>query len=290
MNRSKGFTLLELIIVMAIVGILAGLAVPRLMLVTQSKHKTQCAINRIEVQNAERQYVVEHGRPSESGEKLIEAGYLQSYPRCPTGGVYIWLNDATEGNPFRNLGCSIHYFPVSGTSTPTVLFNSDFNDMNGLTPLRGAWDAKDGSLRTLTAGGENRLAFGDKNWKDYTIKVNATLKSGPGYGIYYRADGNPNITGYCFQFDPGLGNKFVVRKVVNGSEQSPFQSVTMPSNFPIYNQNHEITISVQGDRHIISIDNQPIMDFRDSKFMSGMGGLRTWGTTQVAFDNLAVTR
>jgi hypothetical protein len=27
----------------------------------------------------------------------------------------------------------------------------------------------------------------------------------------------PDICGYCFQFDPGLGNKFVVRKVVNGA-------------------------------------------------------------------------
>jgi len=133
------------------------------------------------------------------------------------------------------------------------------------------------------------LAFGDNSWTDYEIKVSADLSKGNGYGIYYRADGNPNITGYVFQYDPGLGNKFLVRKVINGQEQSPFQSVSMPAGFPVYNQAHDISIAVVGDRQIIKVDNQPIMDFTDSRFASGSGGFRTWGGT-ANFDNLTVVK
>ncbi len=119
-------------------------------------------------------------------------------------------------------------------------------------------------------------------------RVSAVLNAGNGYGVYYRADNNPNITGYVFQFDPGLGNKFVVRKVVGGVEQAPFQSVAMPSGFPIYNQSHDISVAIVGDRHVIKVDNQPVLEFQDTTFASGSGGFRTWGATEASFDNLNV--
>ncbi|MCG6535999.1 MAG: DUF1080 domain-containing protein, partial [Syntrophales bacterium LBB04] len=139
-------------------------------------------------------------------------------------------------------------------------------------------------------GQENRIAFGDPAWTNYEIKVSAVLTQGTGYGVYYRADGNPNITGYVFQYDPGLGNKFLVRKVYGGVEQSPFQSVSMPAGFPIYNQSHDVSIAVVGDRTVIKVDNQTILDFQDSSFASGSGGFRTWGQTAANFDNLSVVQ
>lgn len=287
---SAGFSLIEIVIVLSIIGILAGLSAPRLMYVLKAREATTCAVNRINVQNAERNYVVDHSVPSSNIDVLIQGGYLQSYPVCPTGGTYLWLNDATTENPFRNLGCSVHYFPPNLPAGPSVLFSTEFNNMKGLSPLQGSWSITNGALNPTDIGQEHRLAFGDKTWKDYDIKVNATLTQGNGYGIYYRADGKPNMTGYVFQYDPGLGNKFVVRKVVNGQEQQPFQQVNMPPNFPVYNQSHEISVSVQGDHHIIKIDSQPVLDFQDNTFTSGMGGLRSWNNTKVAFDNLNVTQ
>jgi len=288
--NSNGFSVIELLIVLSIIGILAGLALPQIMHVLRARQATNCAMQRIETQNAERQFVIDYTRASTNIDELIQGKYLSAYPVCPASGVYLWVNDATAGNPFRNLGCSIHYFKSSSTSGGGTLFSSDFNNMTGLTPLMGNWSINNGTL-TPTNAGENRLAFGDKTWKDYTIKVNATLTSGKGYGVYYRDDGNPNITGYVFQYDPSWENgQFIVRKVVGGKEQNPFQSVTIPAAFPIYNQSHEITITVQGDRQIIKIDNQTILDFKDTTFTSGMGGLRSWGNSKVAFDNATITQ
>lgn len=285
----KGFSVLELLIVLSIVGILAGLSLPQIMHVVNARQATNCAMHRIEIQNAERQFVVDNGRASTNLDELVQAKYLSSIPLCPAGGIYLWINDATASNPFRNMGCSIHYFKSTAFSGTNALFSSEFGNMNGLNVLTGKWDTHNDTL-VPTFNGENRIAFGNKDWKDYTIKTNATLKSGNGYGVYYRADGNPNITGYVFQYDPGLGNKFVVRKVVGGSEQSPFQSVSMPSGFNIYNQSHEITISVQGNQHVIKVDNQTVLSFSDSTFTSGMGGLRSWSGSKVAFDNVTITQ
>ena len=43
--------------------------------------------------------------------------------------------------------------------------------MESLTPLTGKWEIKDGAL-VPKWGGEHRLVFGDKDWKDYEIKTN----------------------------------------------------------------------------------------------------------------------
>ncbi len=287
-QNSNGFSVIELLIVMSIVGILAGLSSPQLLHVIKARQATHCAMQRIEAQNAERQFVVDYGRSSTSIDELIQSKYLKDYPQCPAGGTYLWINDANESNPFRNVGCSIHYFKSSSPPGTNTMFSSEFDNMSGLKTLTGNWSIQNGTI-VPTFNGENRLAFGDTKWKDYTIKTNATLTSGNGYGVYYRTDGNPNITGYAFQYDPGLGNRFVVRKVIEGREQGPFQSVAMPSGFNIYNQSHEITISVQGDRHIIKIDNQTVLDFKDSTFISGMAGLRSWGGSKVSFDNVTIT-
>ena len=170
----------------------------------------------------------------------------------------------------------------------SVLFQSNFDSMNGLTPLIGSWNVTStGELRPNISGG--RLAFGDSSWTDYSIDVTATLESGNGYGVYYRADSNPKITGYIFQYDPGAGNKFTVRKVVEGVEQTSFQSVKMPSDFSI-NTQHDINISLQGSQQTIKVDGQTVLSFTDISYTHGNAGLRSWGNSSVAFNSATVTK
>lgn len=153
-----------------------------------------------------------------------------------------------------------------------------------LSPSGGSW-INDGLGNYIATGptGEYRTYFAVPAGDDYRIEVDATLKQGRGYGIYYRSNGQSAVSAYSFQYDPGLASgsytmAFVVRKVFNGSEQSPFQQVNMTSSqFPnIFNRSHHISITVRGNLHIIKVDGTQIMRFTDSSFLTGGAGLRSW--------------
>ncbi len=126
------------------------------------------------------------------------------------------------------------------------------------------------------ARSQSSLVVTGGSWEDFIFQTTAALVSGNGYGMYYRCDSNPHITGYSFQFDAGPDKKFAVSKVVAGNESSPFQSVKMPAGFRVNGQ-HNLSVSVQGGHHIIKVDGGTMMDFHDSQFSSGTVGLRSWG-------------
>jgi type II secretory pathway pseudopilin PulG len=282
---NRGFTIIEVIVVIGMIMVLSAIAAPQMSAYLERGRATSCLSARYQTEKAETTYLLEKNTPSSSFADLVSDGLLNRQPACPSAGNYVWL----QRTPQPILGCSIHYATLPADEGANYLYSNSFNGQSGLNKLMGNWNVANGMLNNKP-GQENRIGFGDTTWKDYEIKTSAVLTAGNGYGIYYRADGNPNITGYVFQYDPGLGNKFVVRKVIGGNEQSPFQSVSMPAGFPVYNQSHDISIAVVGDRTVIKMDNQTIMDFRDSSFASGSGGFRTWGATEAKFDNLTVVQ
>lgn len=284
-NRDKGFTLIEMLVVIGVLLVLLSIAAPMMSAFTERARAVSCLATRYNTERAEIAYMLGKNVPSPDSAALIASGFLSREPQCPSGGTYVWL----QRTPVPILGCSIHYAAVPGGEAADILFTTSFNGMAGMKRLSGKWHLFNGTLTNIP-GQENRIAFGETDWTNYEIKVTAVLTQGNGYGIYYRSDGNPNISGYVFQYDPGLGNRFVVRKVVGGAEQSPFQSVSMPAGFPIYNQAHDISISVVGNSHVIKVDSQVVLSFTDDRFASGFGGFRTWGNTVVGFDNLSVAK
>ncbi len=162
-------------------------------------------------------------------------------------------------------------------------FGNGDDPENQFTTLSGQWRVQDGYLTVGT--GDSRLIFEHGEGNDYRISVNATvpmfLLQQPGFGIYYRVTGTTNINGYCFEYAPrqtGSGIDFNVRKIVNGNHnQAPFQTLyrTTSQFRDIYNKSHQISITVQGNRHIIKIDGQEIMNFVDNDYLTGKTGLRT---------------
>lgn len=161
----NGFSVIELLIVLSIISILAGLSAPQLMYVLRARQTTGCAMQRVETQNAERQYVVDHGIPSTSINDLIQAKYLSAYPQCPAGGTYLWINDANQTNPFRNLGCSIHYFPSTGVSAVIA----------GIPGATAVWSMDEGKGGILydPLGNNNGIIYGAE-W--VAGKVGSALK------------------------------------------------------------------------------------------------------------------
>jgi len=82
-KAEHGFTLLELMIVMIIIGILAAVAVPAYL---QSVRKAKEAVLREDLhtmRSAIDSYTVDKQKAPQSLEDLIESGYLKSMPKDP---------------------------------------------------------------------------------------------------------------------------------------------------------------------------------------------------------------
>lgn len=277
----KGASLLELLAVLAILGALASMALPHYARRKEQAQAAVCQVNRRHIEMDERGHFLEHDEPR----LTIDDRYA-----CPSGGVYVWLIGDPDQQGYPMVGCSLHYAAQQPSTWTEPLFSSELEDMDDLIPLLGKWKTRKGALETLGRG-EHRLAFGDEAWSAYRLDTTAMLKKGPGYGIYYRSDQDPNITGYAFQYDPGYGRgAFLVRKVYNGREQSPFRRVPIPEGFPVYNTAHDVSIELDGDHHRIRVDGQTILDFRDDAFETGSAGLRSWGRTQASFERITVRR
>ena len=289
-HKNKGFTLIEFLMMVIIISTLATIGVIKYVGTLKKARVTQCLVNRAAIEDAERRYYYTNDEPCLTISKLVKEGFLDKMPACAGGGQYVWISTSPVSPCYPMVGCSAHYwyFGKDDFNSETELFSSDFDNMDSLTPLRGDWFIQDGELRPTQRGGEHRLVFGSLDWTDYTVEVEATLDAGMGYGIYYRSNGEANITGYCFQYDSGYANHFLVRRVFNGREQSPFQRVSMPEGFSVYEQSHAISIGVNGNSHIISVDGQVIMEFEDDAFSSGVDGFRIWGNSEVNFDEVRV--
>lgn len=160
------------------------------------------------------------------------------------------------------------------------------------------WDSSHGQLCGAVGDGTGttRMFADGTEGKNYTIVTHATLNAGNGYGIFFRATGktepptgNSFQNGYTFQYDPGLGGKFVFRKWVNGYELNPpFASTAPPKDFQWNGRQREIQIDVHGSSFSASIDGKKILTAHDKSFDSGYVGLRIWDGTSACFDDISV--
>lgn len=92
MRRSQGFTLIELIVVMAIVALLASIAAPRYFNSLQKSRETALLQSLTVMRDAVDQYAADKGRYPESLQELAAARYLREVPEDPlTGSRDSWV-------------------------------------------------------------------------------------------------------------------------------------------------------------------------------------------------------
>jgi type II secretion system protein G len=99
-DRQAGFTLLELIVVVAMIGILAAIAVPSLIERPIRAREAVLKHNLMAIRDALDQHYGDKGYYPETLEALVEAGYFRVVPQDPiTGSNETWVLEYEEIDP-----------------------------------------------------------------------------------------------------------------------------------------------------------------------------------------------
>lgn len=125
---------------------------------------------------------------------------------------------------------------------------------------------------------------------DYQVTVRgAEITRGNGYGVMFRADNFQRDNSYTFQYDPGFrGGAMIYRERANRREFRPFEVYRPGAGYTWHNQTREIRIVVEGDLFTTYVDDELVLQSRDSTWQEGGIGLRSWNNTSACFDSISV--
>jgi len=110
LRSRKGFTLVEIMIVVAIIGLLIAIALPNFVKARNTAREKLCFNNLRLVGHAAEQYIIDNNLADTTVVTTAQATeYMKGgMPTCPSAGVYTIASETVAGNSGPTVDCSIH--------------------------------------------------------------------------------------------------------------------------------------------------------------------------------------
>src|SRR5213078_695831 len=111
-SRRSAFTLVEIMIVVAIIGLLAAIAIPNFIKAREASQKNACIANLKQLDGAKNTWALEQKKVNTDvpvdTDLFGSALYIRDKPACPAGGTYALL--AVSSKPTCSLSANGHSF------------------------------------------------------------------------------------------------------------------------------------------------------------------------------------
>ena len=103
MKLKKGFTLVEIMIVVAIIAILAAIAIPNFVKYRKESQQATCEQTRAQIVTAAENWASKPENATKTTVSMTDlaptdgSGYFKNEPKCPSGGTYTIKKNETSG-------------------------------------------------------------------------------------------------------------------------------------------------------------------------------------------------